>query len=337
MATWLPMWMIEIPVWLVATQFDSMLMTPLQFLEHPDGWLRCLGELGCTASVAASFAYHHVATAVRPEAMAGCNFDGWRMAGVFGEPLRAADIDEFVDAFGPLGFRRRAFCPTYSMTETTGPITGTRPDEEPVVLEQSGPVGAGRDEVLSEAGHGVAPGDRMVGVGRPLDGVQVEVRLPGGGVAADGVLGEVWVGGESLADGYEPGDDFDRWLATGDVGCFRDGVLFVFGRLTDSFNIRGTIVLAEQAERSVLSAVRGASSVVVVPSRATGAGITVLVEPRGPWPQDDTDRARQAVSALFRNTEVDLLVVAAGGIPRTAAGKPKRQEAWARYVLGRSE
>jgi hypothetical protein len=42
------------------------------------------------------------------------------------------------------------------------------------------------------------------------------------------------------------------------------------------------------------------------------------------------------VSGLFQNTEVDLLVVAPGGIPRTPIGKPMRRECWSRYVLARA-
>ena len=79
-----------------------------------------------------------------------------------------------------------------------------------------------------------------------------------------------------------------------------------------------------------------ARSLVVLPSRASGAGITVVVEAGQPWPPEVTDRARQTVSELFERTEVDLLVVPSGAIPRTENGKPRRREASARYVLGRS-
>ena len=150
------------------------------------------------------------------------------------------------------------------------------------------------------------------------------------------MLGEVWIGGDVLGDGYEGGEDFGEWLATGDMGCFRDEVLFVFGRLVDSFNIRGQLITAPVAEQRVQNALPEARSLVVLPSRASGAGITVVVEAGQPWPPEATDRARQTVSELFECTEVDLLVVPSGAIPRTENGKPRRREASARYVLGRS-
>ena len=336
-AGWAPLWMIGGLVWPVATQCDFVLMTSLQFSQRPDRWLRCMGEHGCTITASASFGYHHVATTVPRETLAGCRFDDWRMAMIFGEPVRVADLDEFVDAFGALGFRRRAFSQVYGMTEVTTMIAATPIDEEPVPMAEiarATPLGAGA--VMASAMHSTDPGSRMVGVGRPLHSEAVEVRLPDGSRAPDGVLGEVWLSGAILAEGYEGGDDFGSWLATGDVGCLRNGELFLFGRLVDSFNIRGQIVTAPSAERRVQDALPEAGSLVVLPSRASGAGITVVLESGQPWPPEVTDRARQTVSELFDHTEVDLLIVPSGAIPRTDNGKPRRREAWARYVLGRT-
>jgi acyl-CoA synthetase (AMP-forming)/AMP-acid ligase II len=336
LATPLPASMAGAVIWPVAEQIDTMLMTPRQFVDRPDRWLRCFGELGCTYSIAASVAYHHVATTVPPETLTGCRFDDWRVAVSFGEPVRTGDIDRFVAAFGPLGFRRRAFCPGYGITEAPMFVAATRPDEDVVELAE-------RDDrprdspanLMDEVVHG-SPADRIVSVGRPLDGVRVSIRLPDGSEAPEGVLGEVWVGGNTLAEGYEPDDDFGEWHATGDAGCLRDGALFVFGRLVDSFNLRGTLILAEQAERIVQEELPDAGAVVVVPNRVNGAGITVVVESAAPWPPERTAEARRAVSGRFHQTEVDLLVVAPGGIPRTPIGKPKRPECWSRYVLARA-
>jgi acyl-CoA synthetase (AMP-forming)/AMP-acid ligase II len=332
-ATWLPFWLLWNLNRPVATQCDTVCMTPLQFSQRPDRWLRCMGELGCTVTSAASFGYHHVVQKVRPETLAGCRLDGWRIAGIFGEPLRAADLDEFVAAFGSLGFRRRAFCPIYGMTEASRMIAATRPEEEPTArADDGGRARPGDGSVLAEVAHQAAGGDRLVAVGRPTDGVRLAIRLADGGIAPEGALGEVLLGGDAPADGYDGGDDFGEWVATGDVGCIRDGELFLFGRLTDNFVIRGKVITAPLAEQAITRCLPHAAAVVVVPNRATGPGITVVVAPGAPWSHEQTDQARAAVCDLFRQTEVDLLVVAPGDIPRSASGKPRRQEVWARYV-----
>src|SRR5438552_1216249 len=194
-------------------------------------------------------------------------------------------------------------------------ITTTTPEELPVALAErvEGP-GARSGVATGAALHAAGPGDRMVGVGRPLPGVRVSIRLPGGSEVPDEELGEVWVGGEILGAGYDGGEDFGEWLATGDVGCVRDGVLFLFGRLADSFQIRGTLYLAEQAEHALRAAVSGVGSLVVIPTRTEGAGVTVVVESPEHWSTQRTDEVREIVSELLQQTEVDVLVVPSGAI-----------------------
>jgi hypothetical protein len=59
-----------------------------------------------------------------------------------------------------------------------------------------------------------------------------------------------------------------------------------------------------------------------------------VAESSTPLPPDDAEGARAAISRIFRGTEVDLVVVDRGGIPRTTSGKPMRRECWRRYVAG---
>ena len=337
-ATWLPFWLLWSFFRPIATQCDTMIMTPLQFMQRPDRWLRCLGELDCTVTTSASFGYHHVTRTVAPESLTDCQFDEWRIAGIFGEPIRAADLDGFVEAFGPLGFRRGAFCPIYGMTEASRMIAATRPDEEPTVLADDGRrARVDADSVLAEVLHPSAPADRMIGVGRQTHGVRLAIRLPDGRLAPEGTVGEILIGGDAPADGYEGGEDFGEWVATGDVGCLEDGELFLFGRLTDSFKIRGALVTSPAAERAVRKALPHVDALVVLPNRRGGAGITVVVESPTPWSPELTDNARRTVRDLFKKTEVDLLVVGIGGIPRTTTGKPRRRDLWARYVSAGTE
>ena len=315
-ASWLPWWHLGNIVPPAMAQCDLLLMTPLQFLQTPETWMCCFGQLGCTVTFSPSFGYLHVLNAVTPEALADCRFDGWRVAVVATEPPRAGDLDAFASAFAPLGFRREALCPTYGLTETTLVATLTPPGRGPVVRPgDSGP-------------------SALVGSGRPVPGCRVAIRLPDGTDAPDGVAGEVFVGGDNLADGYEPGPDFGDWVATGDAGCMYDGELFVIGRTSDSFQFRGERFHAADAEIMIQARIPGVTAVAVVPSRVDGAGITVVAESSEEWASPRAEEAAQAVSDLFGGIEVELLVVDPGGIPRTAGGKVQRRECFARYVGG---
>jgi acyl-CoA synthetase (AMP-forming)/AMP-acid ligase II len=313
-AMWLPLSYLGVMLPSPAYQTDLLLLTPLQFYEDPARWLRCFGTMGCTLGSAPTFGYSHIRNRVDPESVADCRFDGWRAAVIAAEPPRTGDLDAFIDAFGPLGFRREAFCPAYGLSEAALSVTQAPVGRGPVVHPgQQGP-------------------SAIVGSGVLVPGCRVAIRLADGTDAPEGVTGEIVVGGETLADGYEPGEDFGEWVATGDAGCMYDGELFVVGRVADSFQYLGERYFAPDAEAKIQARTRGALAVAVVPSRAAGVGITVVVESTEEWPPPRADEEAEAVSALFDGIEVDLLVVAPGGIPRTPGGKPQRRECFERYV-----
>ncbi|MFC8869838.1 class I adenylate-forming enzyme family protein [Streptomyces sp. NPDC057148] len=87
----------------------------------------------------------------------------------------------------------------------------------------------------------VAPGT----LGRPVTGVRLEIRGPGGEVLGEGEEGEVWARSMYNMRGYwrDPeatanAFDADRWLRTGDLGCLREGRLYLSTRRSDLI-IRG--------------------------------------------------------------------------------------------------
>ncbi|MEU3895140.1 class I adenylate-forming enzyme family protein [Streptomyces sp. NPDC045251] len=87
----------------------------------------------------------------------------------------------------------------------------------------------------------VAPGT----LGRPVTGVRLEIRGPGGEVLGEGEEGEVWARSTYNMRGYwrDPeatanAFDADRWLRTGDLGCLREGRLYLSTRRSDLI-IRG--------------------------------------------------------------------------------------------------
>ena len=306
----------------IATQTDLFHMSPFQFLRRPASWLRAFGEEGCTLTAAPSFGYAHVLRRVSAADLEGCDLSGWRVAIIGAEPVRSNLVDGFTRAFAGRGFRRRTFCPAYGLAEATLVVTATPPEQEPrVVGDEDQP-------------------DRLVSSGVPVAATTVTTRAADGSAVGDGEPGEIWVSGPGVAEGYEH-DDADEtfasgWLRTGDVGTIREGELYVFGRMTDSFRVRGVRVFAERAEQELQPILGQDASFVVVPSRAAGAGPTVVIESGRPWDPARVAEARAAVAARFDGAPVDLVFVPRNGIPRTTSGKPQRRECWERYV-GRAE
>jgi long-chain acyl-CoA synthetase len=108
----------------------------------------------------------------------------------------------------------------------------------------SGGIGLGYG--LSEsAGLGAVTGGRDLtehptSSGRATVGHQIEIRDDGGDPVPDGVYGEIflrspylmleyWRDAEATARAIGPG----RWLATGDIGCLREGYLYINSRARD--------------------------------------------------------------------------------------------------------
>ncbi|GAB2739833.1 class I adenylate-forming enzyme family protein [Amycolatopsis magusensis] len=77
-------------------------------------------------------------------------------------------------------------------------------------------------------------------VGTPIPTVSIQVRDDSGAVVPDGVPGEIWLRSQYNMTGYWNDEaataavfDADRWMRTGDIGCLRDGLLYLTTRRSD--------------------------------------------------------------------------------------------------------
>ncbi|MEU3001297.1 amino acid adenylation domain-containing protein [Streptomyces sp. NPDC006995] len=142
-------------------------------------------------------------------------------------------------------------------------------------------------------------------IGRPIANTTVRVVTEDGRDAPVGVAGELWIGGDGVAEGYldrpeltaerfvvTPGG---RWYRTGDRVRWRaDGLLEFLGRIDRQVKILGHRVEPDEVE-SVLSRHSEAASVAVVAAERAG-GRTELVAYVAPVAQSgDTDGERAYV------------------------------------------
>jgi fatty-acyl-CoA synthase len=87
--------------------------------------------------------------------------------------------------------------------------------------------------------------------GRVASGVRVEILDEQLRPVPDGLPGRVFVGGSGRFDGYTDGgrkEEHDGLLSSGDVGYFRDGLLFVEGRDDDMIVSGGENVFPSEVE-----------------------------------------------------------------------------------------
>jgi acyl-CoA synthetase (AMP-forming)/AMP-acid ligase II len=342
---WLPfqhdMGLIGYVIQPVYVGFECVLMSPLQFLKHPLRWLHEIADHRATRSGGPNFAYDMCIAAVErhgEESLAGLDLSSWDLAFVGAEPVRAATLDRFAATFAKVGFRREAFYPCYGLAEATLIVSGGRRDEPPTVWHD--PNGRAR-----------------VSCGRArLDTELAIVDRARGARCDDGVEGEIWIHGPSVAGGYfgdeqasretfgatlDGTPDNSRWLRTGDLGCIVDGELYITGRAKDVVVKNGVNYAAEDLETTVQQLHLGS----LHPNGCAAFGdddglrerLVIVSEIARDAEAQWSEVADQIVAAVAtaHGTPADSVVfVNRGGIPRTTSGKIRRSECRALYSRG---
>jgi 8-amino-7-oxononanoate synthase len=334
----------------------SMLFSPMSFLQRPFRWLQAISRYRFTISGGPNFAYDLCVDKVTPEQLATLDLSSWRLAFNGAEPVRAATLERFATKFEPCGFRPEAFYPCYGMAESTLIITGGFKSALPVVrsfdskaLENNQVVDAVGDEEGAQeiVGCGSILLDQKLAIVDP----QTLIRV------ADDQVGEVWVSGPSVAQGYwnrpEQTEQIFRaylqdtgegpFLRTGDLGFLKDGELFITGRLKDLMIIRGRNYYPQDIEQTAgkshprLRVGQAAAFTVEIDGRQRMV-LVHEVERRQNRELDPVFEAIRHEVAAEHELPVDVIVlIKAGSIPKTSSGKIQRHAARQEYLDGTLE
>jgi acyl-CoA synthetase (AMP-forming)/AMP-acid ligase II len=247
----------------------------------------------------------------------------------------------FAERFGRYGFSYEAFFPCYGLAEATLMATAPAKDEAPLVRRFDGEALLAHRAVPSEDGSNPA----LVGCGRPSERHRVEIVDPAARTrtAADEV-GEIWISGPSVANGYwgkraDPtfearladSDSPDRFLRTGDLGLFHEGQLFVIGRLSDLIILRGRNHhphdIEELAELEPLL-IPHSSAAFELRDSAGEAAVALVAESRCGEEEELEGAIARARERVCDELEVPLALVAIcerGAVPKTTSGKIQRR------------
>lgn len=321
---------------------ESVLMSPLDFVQRPIRWPRAVSRYAATSSGGPSFAYELCAERIRPEDLADIDLRPWRVAFCGAEPVRQGTLVRFARRLAPAGFDARALFPCYGLAEATLFVSG-------------GPAGTG---VRSIGGSDDGPlsGSRpRVSCGEGASGQTLRVVDPRSGrPVGEGEVGEVWVAGPHVAAGYWGRDsesrltfgarvansDLGPFLRTGDLGFVCGGQVAIAGRLKDVLIVRGSKHHPEDIETTASSAhpaLAGAAAAVAVEDEAGLEGVVILQEIARAWVADPAleDAARALFGAVceahgIRPLEVRLL--RPGALPRTSSNKIRRGDARSAYL-----
>ncbi|OBK76053.1 long-chain-fatty-acid--AMP ligase FadD32 [Mycobacterium sp. 1164985.4] len=259
-------------------------MTPAAFVRRPGRWIRELarkeGDTGGTISVAPNFAFDHAAARGVPKdgeppldlSNVKCILNG-------SEPISAATVRRFNEAFGPFGFQPKAIKPSYGLAEATLFVSTTPMEAEPTITPvDRDELNAGRFVPVAEDSPKAVPqaGAGKIGVAEwaVIVDNDTATELP------DGQIGEIWISGQNMGTGYwgkseetiatfqnilksrtnpshaEGATDEATWVRTGDLGAYYDGELYITGRVKDLVIIDGRNHYPQDLEYSAQEATK---------------------------------------------------------------------------------
>jgi fatty-acyl-CoA synthase len=319
-----------------------VLWRPSSFIRKPGLWLKEFLAAGCTILAAPNFCFDYL-VAERNRVPEDLDLSQWRLAFNGAEPIDLSTVEQFQRVFGECGFRPEAMFPVYGLAEATLAVTFPELGTVPRVLwvDRNRLTATGYAEPAGRGSSGARP---LVSVGRSVPGMSVRI---GGADASEGFVGEVEIAGPSVTTGYygrPTGELFtrDRWLRTGDLGFFRQGEMYITGRVKDVINIRGASYFAEDAEtivRDLPGIYRKRCAAVPVSGDGDGSeSLAIVAETTATSPDDRNSLTRlikSEVSAGLGLADVAVHLVSPRTLPQTSSGKIQRARVRAALCAGR--
>jgi fatty-acyl-CoA synthase len=340
--SWLPLYhdmgLIGFVMSPLVTRTPVTFIPTLEFLKRPEVWVQTLSEDRGTISFAPNFGY--ALTARRTTSTDGLDLSPVRVLGCGAEPIQPDAIRKFFERFGEAGLKPSAFLACYGMAETTLAVTfAGMQDELKVDCVEFG-FGSGDDDT-----SGVLRLDRRIPVvscGRPLPRHRVSILGEDGEPLPDGRVGEIFVEGPSVTDGYWDDEEatnrvfVDGGVKTGDLGYLAEGELYVTGRLKDTLIVRGRNfdpTPIEVAAGRVQGIRMGNVAAFSVDGDLTER-IVVAAEYREGNPDTIESEIVRAVQREVGLTVSEVVLIEAGSLPKTTSGKLQRSATRDQYLEG---
>lgn len=351
---WLPLFhdlglvnTVLLPVFLGA---HSVLMSPVSFVRRPISWFEAITHYRGTICGAPNFAYELCVEKINTTNLSHIDLSSWKLAFNAAEPVSAATLERFTRAFTCAGFNERAHYPAYGMAEATVFLTGGKHHDGPIVHNfDKGKLKQHRAEKTDVAGQ------CLVSCGRVPPYHELRIVDPNTLTPLpEGMIGEIWVSGPSIAAGYWelaaltlntfgatlPGSN-RTYLRTSDLGFICDNELYVSGRIKDMIIVRGQNYFPQDIEEigrnSHEAFVLNASAAFSVSEQRTEKLVLVQEVKASLLNKIDIPAViacmRQAIAVEFE-LKVDIVLLRQGTLNKTSSGKVQRSLVKTKYLAG---
>ncbi len=333
-----------------------VLLAPVSFMQRPLSWLRAIHDYRAEVAGGPNFAFDLCVRRHRPEEIHGIDLSCWKVALNGAEPVRASTIDRFASTFAPYGFDAKSIHPAYGMAEATLLISAGRRGTGPITRWIDRDALQHSQIVASAQAHDA---QILVGCGRQLVGerlaiVDPETRMPLG----PGLVGEVWVAGPHVAQGYWRNPEATAsvfrartacggaqyWLRTGDLGFLdEDGELYITGRIKDLIIIRGINHYPQDIEQTVqdchAALRRNCGAAFSVPDHNNEEQLVLVQEVERTFRtqiaiEEIVASIREAITREHQIAAREIVLIRTGSLPKTTSGKIQRRLTRQMFLAG---
>ncbi len=333
-------------------------MAPLSFLKNPFLWLQTITERGAHLTAAPNFALQHCIDKITDSQRAELDLSTLRTLLCGAEPVDAATVKRFCRVFADTGLQYGAVLPCFGMAETTLYVSGTsRKAGAPVTYLDRAALVENRVEITAQGPDAQA----LIGNGVVPDTVRI-VDTQSGAVLGESTVGEIYVSGGSVAQGYWnkpaqsaevfalqlPGISDRDFMRTGDLGIVINDELYVAGREKDLVIIRGKNHYPQDIEQNVskvhpdlLNGACAAFSIEQGNDRGEGLMVVQEVSRSGVRLFKDERAAASALGSIRAALNdchalipAVIVLLRPGRLPKTSSGKVQRRATRAAWLDG---
>jgi acyl-CoA synthetase (AMP-forming)/AMP-acid ligase II/acyl carrier protein len=331
---------------------SNAIIPPNSFLLRPMNWLKAISKYRATTAGGPNFALDFCVDRMKPEELEGLDLSSVRPFFCGAEPVRKETLERFAAAFKPFGFHENQFYPCYGLAESVLIVTGGDLDEEPVYCTVDGREMGNGNVVIVPEDHPEAK--TFVSCGYPWQNTTVAIVDPSSyTVNPSSLVGEIWVSGPSVAQGYwnkpeETERTFRAYLAdtgegpflrTGDLGFIHEGHLYITGRIKDLIIIRGMNHYPHDIEQTAATTHEALQPGTIAAFSVDEAGeerLVLVCEIRRTHLRDlDAehvfDALRREVAETHQLQVHAIALIRTGTLPKTSSGKIQRLTAKKEY------
>lgn len=335
MLTWLPLThnlsLIGVHVYSILQNYGQVLMPTHSFVMNPLAWLQAVTTYRPTVTMCPNFAFGYVLRALHahPEVLSALDLSSIHKIMCGSEPVDPDLAAQFQRELRQIHLRNNAINTGYGLSEACLMVSVTDIYQPMKVLRlDRSRLFYGCTVAEAEDPEGAA----FVSVGHPAPGVHLTIRNDAGGLLEEGAIGEIYIAGSPVAQRVltpegiqEQPFTSDGALATGDMGLFYEGELFVVGRIKDIIFVGGKNYYSNDLEK-LLEAEIGVECAVVGATDASTQTEIVCVFPVRTEGVSEAEVEKGIKRVMLGKLAVPVdRIMWINALPKTSTGKRARQ------------